>query len=55
MSFKAADKPLMIMAAKALLPVKLSTNWRNNPALLMLVRDGFIHPGQLVENGLIKK
>ena len=55
MSYKSEDKDLTVKAVKALLPVTLSPKWRNDPALLMAVKKGWIFPGKIVEDQLIEK
>ena len=54
MSYKAEDKPLTVKAVKALLPVVLPHKWRNDPALLLAVKKGWIFPGKIVEDQLIE-
>ena len=55
MSYKSEDKDLTVKAVKALLPVTLSPKWRNDPAIIMAVKKGWIFPGKLVEDQLIEK
>jgi hypothetical protein len=55
MSYKSEDKELVVKAVKALMPVVLSPKWRNDPALLMAVKKGWIFPGKIVEDQLIEK
>ena len=55
MSYKSEDRELTVKAVKALLPVALSPKWRNDPALIMAVKKGWIFPGKLVEDQLIEK
>jgi hypothetical protein len=55
MSYKSEDKDLTVKAVKALLPVILSPKWRNDPAIIMAVKKGWIFPGKIVEDQLIEK
>ena len=55
MSYKSEDKDLTVKAVKALLPVTLSPKWRNDPAIIMAVKKGWIFPGKIVEDQLIEK